>query len=571
MASKSGESTARRSFSDVALEMGLLTQQQLDEALVAQQTLAELGVPDELPAILVKKGILTEDQVRTCEDLLQREAKRIVAGFEILSRLGHGAMGAVYKARQISMDRIVALKILPPKLARDLTFRERFFREARASGRLDHLHIVHGIDVGEHQGVTYFAMEFVDGNTVKSELQAKGRLPWREAVDICRQVANALGYAWKAQGLVHRDIKPDNMMLTRDGVAKLCDLGLAKEVQKAEEAALTQSGQAVGTPHYISPEQAKGKTDIDTRSDLYSLGASLYHMVSGKVPFEAPTPTAVMVMHVTDEAPSPRAHAPDLPEELEWIVAKAMAKEPADRYQTPADMEADLKALLDDQMPAHVIGFTARSSVAFKRPPLRAPAAGRRGARSQRATTGKLDPVHARTTKKHAPVGPRPAPPPTSRESSRRLAPVARENVGEELRTLSAPQEPVKAAYDSQAVIETVKGVKPIIPDAKPEARPEPLEVPPPRPRRPCRPASGVGRRPSSPNPSRPGPRSRPPGARPRSRPRRRWRRLGSPPCRSSRSCCWCSPRGALRSSSRETAANRIRPTRPPIPRRRTS
>ena len=140
-------------------------------------------------------------------------------------------MGAVYKARQLSMDRIVALKILPPKLAKDPSFKERFTREARASGRLDHLHIVHGIDVGEEKGLAYFAMEYVDGSTVKSELKRKGKLPWREGVRIAKEIANALAYAWDAQRLVHRDVKPDNIMLTRDRVAKLCDLGLAKETE----------------------------------------------------------------------------------------------------------------------------------------------------------------------------------------------------------------------------------------------------------------------------------------------------------------------------------------------------
>ncbi|GMV79183.1 MAG: hypothetical protein AMXMBFR7_03670 [Planctomycetota bacterium] len=469
MSSTSQQPNAKRSFVEVGIEMGWLTQAQVDEALAAQKKLAELGVPDELSAVLVKKGVLSDDQLKTCQDLAERGARKIVAGYEIISRLGHGAMGAVYKARQISMDRIVALKILPPKLGRDPAFKERFVREARASGRLDHLHIVHGIDVGDYKGVTYFAMEYIDGPTVKSEIKRLGKLEWREAVRIARQIANALAYAWKSQHVVHRDIKPDNIMLTADGTAKLCDLGLAKEVHEAGAAGLTESGQAVGTPHYISPEQAKGKTDIDTRSDVYGLGASLYHMATGNVPFDSPNPTSVMVMHVTEVAPAPRDLADDLPAALEWVIAKAMAKDPADRYQIPDELEADLQALLEGKAPVHALSFTAPSSIRFVPAAFDGAAGSRTGERVRKPTTGPQEAVHARTTKRLSPIGP------GRKHGDDRI-------IGVRLTSGAAAKAPMPgtSAHDSQAAIETVKGVQPVLPGDRIErAKGEPLEVPP--------------------------------------------------------------------------------------------
>jgi len=404
------ETAPTKSIADAAVELGFITQVQADEAHETKRKLGELGVPEELHNILLKKGWLTADQVSACRRALGE--KKVIAGFEIISHVGKGGMGTVYKARQLTMDRIVALKILPPTLAKDPVFKERFIREARASGRLDHLNIVHGIDVGEDKGITYFAMEFVDGPTCKRVLKTKGRLPWEEAVGISAQICAALDYAWK-QGVVHRDVKPDNIMLTPDGVAKLCDLGLAKEFNQEGDSGLTQSGQAVGTPHYISPEQAKGRKDIDTRSDIYSLGASLYHMACGKVPFEAPNSTAVMVMHVTDVAPSPRHHEPSLSPLLELIIAKAMSKDPADRYQTPGEFRADLEWISEGEVPLLAATFHGKSSITYDlykgELPERAEMDELIARRTRRGTTGPLEPIRPRGDRTGKTTGPQEA------------------------------------------------------------------------------------------------------------------------------------------------------------------
>jgi len=483
------ENPRQKTLAEIALEHGFITQAQLDEATEVQKKLSDLGVPEDLPAILRKRKYLTDEQIEACRKA--SAPKRIIAGFEIIEAVGRGAMGAVYKARQISMDRIVALKILPQDLAKDPTFKERFIREARASGKLDHLNIVHGIDVGEERGITYFAMEFVDGTTIKRRLKKHGALPWEEAVRIVIQIADALAYAYR-HGIIHRDIKPDNIMMMKDGTAKLCDLGLAKEMHGAEESGLTQSGQAVGTPHYISPEQAKGRKDIDTRADIYSLGATLYHMITGKVPFDTENPTAVMVMHVTDEAPSPRDSNVDVPAELELAVAKAMAKDPHDRYQDAQQFAEDLTLILNREDTFFAAGFRAKSSVKYVPSARPEPTeedmptskytriSGRHG----RSTTGPHAPVRASKTGPQAPVGPKD---PEVHRTTKNLDPV-KPRLGKSVREVPvAAKEPSGESRFSKAQF-----VEPVKTKEKTEARKEP----------PPEPAVAAASKPASPPPA---------------------------------------------------------------------
>ncbi|MBI3831666.1 MAG: protein kinase [Planctomycetes bacterium] len=479
---ESSESPRQKSLAEAALEHGFLTQAQLDEALEVQKKLTDLGVPEDLPTILRKRGYLSEEQITSCRKSIT--PNRIIAGFEIIEAVGKGAMGAVYKARQISMDRIVALKILPQDLAKDPTFRERFIREARASGKLDHLNIVHGIDVGEERGITYFAMEFVDGQTIKRRLRKEGALNWEESVRIVLQIADALAYAWR-HGIIHRDIKPDNIMMAKDGTAKLCDLGLAKELHAAEESGLTQSGQAVGTPHYISPEQAKGRKDIDTRADIYSLGATLYHMVCGKVPFEETNSTAVMVMHVTDEAPSPREHNVEVPADLELAIAKAMAKDPKERYQEPAYFAEDLALILNREDPYHAAGFKAKSSIKYTpstRPPpkeedIPTSKYSRVSGRSGRVTTGPHAPIRPKLGKTGplAPVGPRD--PEVGRSTTKNLEPI-RPRQGK-----TGKQEPVGPPGDGDEKFSKGQFAEPVVMRPREKRDTEPLpDIPAPEP-----------------------------------------------------------------------------------------
>jgi len=242
-------------------------------------------------------------------------------------------MGTVYKARQLSLDRDVAIKVLSPELADDPAYVERFLREAKAVARLNHPNIISGIDVGDANGVKYFVMEYVDGTTVASLLRRGGSMDEERSLLIAQQICRALDHAYK-NGLVHRDLKPENILITREGVAKLCDLGLAK---LEDHAAAGETVHRMGTPDYNSPEQARGEAGVDIRSDLYGLGATLYHMFTGHPPFEATTPALVMTKHLTELPKPPRQRDPTVSPLGEVIVLKLLQKRREDRYQTPAE------------------------------------------------------------------------------------------------------------------------------------------------------------------------------------------------------------------------------------------
>ncbi len=274
---------------------------------------------------------------------------QVLGEFEILARLGQGGMGAVYKARQISLKRLVALKTLQGALAADKEFIARFQREAIAAAALNHPNLVQVYSAGETDGLHWFAMEFVEGESGQARLKRKERLDAAEAVAIAIHVATALEYGWRKAQLIHRDIKPDNIFLSTDGEVKLGDLGLAKSVGggTGEVQSLTVTGSSMGTPHYISPEQGQASRDVDFRADIYSLGCTLYHLVSGKPPFSGDSAMAVMLKHVTAPVPS-LAHAlPGCPPALASAVMKMMAKDPAHRQQTYAELLADLRRAYD--------------------------------------------------------------------------------------------------------------------------------------------------------------------------------------------------------------------------------
>jgi serine/threonine protein kinase len=271
--------------------------------------------------------------------------------FKILEKLGQGGMGSVFKAVQKSLDREVALKIMPARLAENPEFKERFFREAKAAGRLNHTNIVQGIDAGESDGFCWIAMELVTGGSVTQLLKKKGTLSKKEALSITLQIARGLDHASKA-GIVHRDVKPENFLITEDGVAKLCDLGISKV---STDAGLTQDGNTLGTPHYISPEQARGQSDIDTRADIYSLGASWYHLLSGRTPFEGPTAAVVMTKHITEKAPSITTLVENIDRNTVQVLEKMMAKKRDERYADAEALIADLEALESGITPPGVI------------------------------------------------------------------------------------------------------------------------------------------------------------------------------------------------------------------------
>jgi serine/threonine-protein kinase len=333
-------------FGAIAIKLGFTTLEKVDECLKLQEKMKELGVaPKKLGEIMLAKGYVTDAQVR---EIFKYQGMKgghtSIQGYKILSKIGQGAMGSIYKALQISMDRIVAIKCLAPKYALNDKFRERFMREARAVARLNHPNVIQGIDVGESNGIYYFAMEYIDGPTVGELLKRGGALDEKRALNIVTQIARALGHAFN-HGIIHRDIKPDNIMLTREGVAKLCDLGLAKIPSSEGDASGTRPGASMGTPYYIAPEQARGEQNVDTRADIYSLGSSFYHMVAGEVPFPGQSAADVISKHLTEPVTPPRAKNPLISGAVDWVIVKMMQKAREDRYQSPTELVRDLEAI----------------------------------------------------------------------------------------------------------------------------------------------------------------------------------------------------------------------------------
>ncbi len=369
----------------LAVKKGLITGSQLADVLKAQEDIrAATGRTMQLGEVLLERGLVDRDALRDLLKLQASRATRELGGFELISRLGAGGMGAVYKARQKSMDRVVALKVLPPKLAQDETFIQRFYREARAVAKLNHPNIVQGIDVGQSSGYFYFAMELVEGSSLRDLIEERGELPEKEALGIIEGVVKGLGHAHK-HGLIHRDIKPDNVLIDKSGVAKVCDLGLARLTH--EDSSLTQTGMALGTPHYISPEQARGESDLDARADLYSLGATWFHVLAGRPPYMADNALAVVTKHLTDPVPRLSAAKSGVSAGVEAVIAKLMAKDRADRYSSADELLKDIADMTAGRLPAIAVSAGAGH------------------------ITAKTAPVRARDTRLHAPVGRRAAMP----------------------------------------------------------------------------------------------------------------------------------------------------------------
>jgi serine/threonine-protein kinase len=270
---------------------------------------------------------------------------RLLGGrYELDGVVGRGGMAEVYRARDIRLDRIVAIKTLRTDLARDQIFQARFRREAQSAASLNHPSIVAVYDTGEDMTsgvpVPYIVMEYVDGRTVRDLLQEGHRLLPERSLEIIDGVLRALDYSHQA-GIVHRDIKPGNVMVTRNGDIKVMDFGIARAMSDAQ-ATMTQTAQVIGTAQYLSPEQARGER-VDSRSDLYSTGCLLYELLTGRPPFTGDSPVAIAYQHVRENPVPPSRVDPDVPPWADAIVLKAMAKAPGDRYQTAADMRADLQ------------------------------------------------------------------------------------------------------------------------------------------------------------------------------------------------------------------------------------
>jgi serine/threonine-protein kinase len=328
------------------ISRGLLTREEVQSCPASPQ--GQLGA-EALLARLVAAGLLTANQARRAAREMSTLLGQQIPGYALMEKLGHGSMGTVYKARQLSMNRLVAIKVLHPRLAANQEFLQRFTREAHLAARLSHNNIVQAIDVGSAGTVHFFVMELVEGRTIRDELNEDKVYDEREAVEIVVQIAQALQHAGR-RGLVHRDVKPGNIVLTAEGVAKLADLGMARERDDAQ-LARREKGLAIGTPYYIAPEQIEGREDIDPRADLYALGATLYHMVTGRPPFYSEDIDEVFRAHLEEELTPPDHLNQKLSSGLGEVVEILMAKDRRQRYRTADDLIIDLECLLNGEAP----------------------------------------------------------------------------------------------------------------------------------------------------------------------------------------------------------------------------
>jgi len=328
-----------RNLGQIAITEGLVSEEEVNAALAEMRQAEKIGAVTTLDTVLVKKGLLSRQQADALLEILSKKnIPTMLGGFEILERIGRGGMHAVYKARQVAMDRIVALKILSSQFTKDRRHVERLFKEARAAAKLSHVNIIQAIDAGEASGYYYFASEYVQGESVAEKLRREGVITESETLAIVEQVCLALIHIQKAAGKIHGDIKPANIMLTPAGVAKLVDLGLANTIQGADQTLIC-------SPQYTSPEQIRRSPNIDFHSDIYSLGATIFHMISGKPPYEGSNARAILSKHISAPTPELTSIGSAPSDGLCTLVQKMLAKNPAERHQSLDELLADIRRL----------------------------------------------------------------------------------------------------------------------------------------------------------------------------------------------------------------------------------
>ncbi len=348
------EDTTKR-FLDLAVDRGFVTRAQVDECLKLRESFREVGVDQKVEDLLVKKGYLGEEAAGR----LRRELSGMRVGkYRTLERLGEGGAGVVYKAVQEPLERVVAIKLLSSARAGSPEYLERFQREARIAVTLNHQNIVRGLDYGQADGYHYFVMEFVEGESLKRVIGREGMIEEKRAFRIALMAVEGLRHA-AGFNLVHRDIKPENILLAADGVAKVCDLGLAKP-SMLETAQAVKDGQTIGTPLYMSPEQILGQQEADFRSDVYSLGVTLYEMVTGQRPFSGQTVDEIVRKHLREPPADPRELNIKLSPSAATVILKMLLKKPEERYASLDDLREDLQAVVDGRPPRHAIQIGRR-------------------------------------------------------------------------------------------------------------------------------------------------------------------------------------------------------------------
>lgn len=336
----------------MALECRLCTDAELSRCRKEQRQRIKANEPATLEQLLLEYGFITGTQADRLKTNIKesKDAASQIPGYKVLGKLGSGAMAVVYKAKQLSLDRTVAVKVLPRRFTEKSDYVSRFFKEGKIAAKLNHNNIVQAIDVGEAGGLYYFVMEYVEGKTLYDDL-SKGRIfSDEEALEIVMQLAHALAHA-HANGMIHRDVKPKNIMINTAGVVKLADMGLARETSDVE-AAKNEEGKAFGTPYYIAPEQIRGEVSIDGRADIYALGATFFHMVTGRVPFEASTPAEVMKKHLREPLVPPDHLNTAVSSGVAEVIEVMMAKNKQDRYSNVEELLIDLESVRNGYPPS---------------------------------------------------------------------------------------------------------------------------------------------------------------------------------------------------------------------------
>lgn len=325
----------RLPFGELAMLMGYITREHLGAAL-RDQVLRD----QKIATILIQSGHLTKDQAKTLLKIQKKNGP--IDGFLLKQRIGAGGMGTVYRATQTSLNRTVAIKILNRDAAGNETQRKRFIQEAHLLAQLQHPNLIQCIDIGESNELIFLIMEFVDGRNAREILLHDGPYEEEYALDIMDQCLQAMMH-YHEKAIIHRDIKPENILISMNHIAKITDLGLSKQL--TNDLFLTRVGKTVGTPYYISPELARGQSDVDIRTDIYSLAASFYHLATGFPPFDGDSAGEILTKHVKDPPPKPSSHNPKLSKSFDALLMRMLEKHPKKRYSSPDEVLRDVKSL----------------------------------------------------------------------------------------------------------------------------------------------------------------------------------------------------------------------------------